>query len=201
MKNKYLFSFLLFAALFSVIQAHSFSYSFYFTAINAAIINEEEKQSLEYMTEEEKLARDYAALMGTKHNSDFFNKIAEGKQTDLDNIKDILTGKNVEDPVKNDEAGIFKTDTFKDLYARLSEEGSQNLNNALKGGAEIAELQIKDLNKYLTIVTDTDVKNNFTELKKTSEKNLKSYVNQLSQRGYGYFPKHLTSDDFNKILN
>ncbi|MCC6866474.1 MAG: DUF2202 domain-containing protein [Ignavibacteria bacterium] len=201
MKNKHLISFLLFAVFYFVITMYNFSFSFAETHLKINYINDEEKRSLEYMTQEEKLARDYASQMGTKYNSDFFNKVAAEKQDDLDKIKDILKSKNVDDPVKNDEAGIYKSDTFKDIYTRLTDSGNLNVNEAFKGGAEIAELQIKDLNKYLTSVSDKDIKDNYTELKKNAEKNLKSYVNQLSQKGIGYFPKHITADDFNKILN
>lgn len=201
MKNKCLINFLLFAGFLLFLQVNIFSFSFNASARSAAVINDEEKRSLEHITEEVKLARDFAVLMGSKHNSDFFNKIGETKQSDLDKLKDILESKNIDDPVKNDESGIYKSENFTDLYKGFTESGNTNISNALKAGAEISELQISDCNKFLNIATDQEIKDIFSLIKKNSEKNLKSYINQLSQKGIGYIPKHLTSEDFNKILN
>lgn len=76
-------------------------------------LSEEEIAGLVLMREEEKLARDVYNTLGEKWGINIFTNIAKSEQTHTDAIKVLLDRYEIEDPIKDDSAGIF---TSSELY-------------------------------------------------------------------------------------
>ncbi len=163
-------------------------------------ITDEEKQSLIYMREEEKLARDVYLKMLEKYNARVFSNISDAEQRHMSFVKDLLDTFKLDDPVKTNENGIFTNTVLSSVYNRLIEQGNLSLIDALKAGAEIEELDISDLNKELKRVTNDQIVKTYNYLKQGSENHLRAFVRNLDRRGGTYEPKYLSKTEFDEIL-
>ncbi len=164
-------------------------------------LTDDERESIIYMREEEKLARDIYTLMYTKYNIRPFRNIKQAEQTHMDLMKDLLVKYGIDDPVSSDEAGVFKNTELKDLYAILIEQGNLSLVDALKAGALIEETDIVDLDKQLKVTQNKDIKDNYDYLRYGSENHLRAFVRNLKSNGIDYLPILLPKDDYDKIIS
>jgi hypothetical protein len=119
-------------------------------------LTELEEQNILYMREEEKLARDVYLVMYDLWGVDIFANISESEQRHMDAVKNLITRYSLTDPVVDDRIGQFTNPDLKDLYDDLIEAGEVSLEEALKVGVAIEELDIADLEQALT---ETDKRN------------------------------------------
>ena len=162
-------------------------------------LTEEEKQSLIYMREEEKLARDVYLKMLDKYNVRVFNNISAAELRHMGFVKDVMDKYSVDDPVKTNDIGVFSNSTLGAEYNRLIEQGNLSLIDALKAGAEIEEMDISDINKELLKVSNKDIIDNYTYLKNGSGNHLRAFMRNITRRGSTYEPKHLSKEEFELI--
>lgn len=168
--------------------------------LSSTSLTDEERESIIYMREEEKLARDVYKMMYAKYNLRPFRNISQAEERHMELMKDLLTKYNISDPVSSDETGSFNNSTLNELYKKLIEQGNLSLINALKAGALIEEVDIKDLDKQLSITQNSDIKETYTYLRQGSENHLRAYVKNLSKQGIEYSPVELSKEEFNKII-
>ncbi len=164
-------------------------------------ITEEERQSLIYMREEEKLARDVYLKMLEKYNARVFSNISDAEYRHMAFVKDLLDTFKIEDPVKTCDIGVFTNADLSAACSRLVEQGNISLIDALKAGAEIEELDIADLDRELKKVTNDQIIKTYNYLKQGSENHLRAFMRNLDRRGGTYEPKHLSKKEFDEILN
>ena len=164
-------------------------------------LTDDERESIIYMREEEKLARDVYTLMYTKYNIRPFRNIKQAEQTHMDLMKDLMVKYGIDDPVSSDEAGVFKNTELKDLYSILVEQGNLSLVDALKAGALIEETDIVDLDKQLKVTQNKDIKDTYDYLRYGSENHLRAFVRNLKSNGIDYLPILLPKDDYDKIIS
>jgi hypothetical protein len=119
-------------------------------------LTELEEQNILFMREEEKLARDVYLVMYDLWGVDIFANISESEQRHMDAVKNLITRYSLTDPVVDDRIGQFTNPDLKDLYDDLIEAGEVSLEEALKVGVAIEELDIADLEQALT---ETDKRN------------------------------------------
>ena len=160
-----------------------------------------EVESLKFMREEEKLARDVYLSLYDVWGVPIFKNIADSEQKHTDSVANLLTKYGIEDPVKSDAIGDYTNPDFNELYHALVEYGSYNYEQALKVGTEIEELDIADLNEQLSIVKKSDIINLYNNLLKGSRNHLKSFYSLLTQAGFEYTPTHITQEEFDEIVN
>jgi len=161
----------------------------------------EQAIGLQFMREEEKLARDVYKELYAKFPLRPFLNISQSEQTHTDAIKSLLTKYNIEDPVSLDVPGIFKNSDLQELYTKLILAGGVSEVEALKVGAAIEEIDILDLEKHLTeLVNNEDIKIVYNSLKNASGNHLKAFVRNLSARGINYTPLYLDQDSYLKII-
>ncbi|HRF67447.1 MAG TPA: DUF2202 domain-containing protein [Ignavibacteria bacterium] len=163
-------------------------------------LTDDETESIKYMREEEKLARDVYAEMYTKYNIRPFRNIKKAEQTHMDLMKDLLAKYSIDDPVSSDATGSFTNSELKDLYSKLIEQGNLSLVEALKVGALIEETDIADLDKQLKITQNKDIKETYDYLRYGSENHLRAFVRNLKANGVDYTPQLLPKEDFDKII-
>lgn len=163
-------------------------------------VTDDERESIKYMREEEKLARDVYTMMYSKYSIKPFRNIKQAEQTHMDLMKDLLAKYSIDDPVISDETGSFTNSELKSLYTKLIEQGNLSLVDALKAGALIEETDIADLDKQLKITENKDIKETYDYLRFGSENHLRAFVRHLSANGVEYSPLVLAKEDFDKII-
>ncbi|NPA38235.1 MAG: DUF2202 domain-containing protein [Candidatus Nanohaloarchaeota archaeon] len=164
-------------------------------------LSEEEKESLIYMREEEKLARDVYLYLYEKWNLPIFNNIARSEQTHTDMIKMLLDKYGIEDPVVNDERGVFTNEHLQELYNQLIEQGSQSVIDALKVGATVEDVDIKDLEDALEYVDNEDIRQVYDNLMRGSRNHLRAFVGMLVAEGGEYEPQFISMEEYESIIS
>lgn len=165
-------------------------------------LNQQEKDAILYMREEEKLARDVYDSMYTKWDVNPFGNIRQSEQTHMDRMKSLITSYRLADPVtnNNDKHGVFTNTLLQIYYNELVTAGSISLTEALKAGAKIEELDIADLEERIKQTKQPDIISTYTFLKMASENHLRAFVRRLKMQGVNYEPVILNKIEFDKIM-
>ena len=164
-------------------------------------LSSEEEAALLKMREEEKLARDVYLTLRDKWQLLIFDDIAASEQNHTDQIKMLIDKYGLNDPVVDDSVGAFTQEEFSALYTDLVELGSSSIENALKVGATIEDLDINDLNHELAVTDNDDIRVVFNNLKNGSYNHMRAFVGALEAYGSSYTPQYITEDEFNTILS
>jgi len=159
-----------------------------------------EELGLAKMREEEKLARDVYQVLHDKWGHRIFSNIAQSEQRHMDAIKALLDKYSQPDPVTDTTLGVFSDPELQSLYNSLVEQGQQSLVEALKVGATIEDLDIKDLYDFLQETDNSDIKTVYQNLVKGSRNHLRSFTYQLSLNGVTYEAQFLTTEQINDII-
>lgn len=151
-------------------------------------LSDGERDSLVFMRQEEKLARDvYTYLFGV-YKTPIFRNIARSEQRHMDAIKVLLDRYNIPDPVEGMGQGEFQDPSFAELYRSFVEEGDKSLIDALNVGVQIEEDDIDQIQTALGVVDNKDITNVYLNLLKASGKHLKAFTNVLSKHGVSVGP-------------
>lgn len=165
-------------------------------------LSDAEKNSILFMREEEKLARDANLKFYEKWNLNVFDNISESEQTHMDAMLQLIEKYNLTDPVGNKGVGVFTNDSLQSLYNLLLSQGESSLVDALKAGALIEEVDIFDLKYALdNFVDNQDIEMVYENLYKASRNHLRAFVKNLKNRGIDYVPQKLTQAEFDEIIN
>lgn len=168
---------------------------------DSVLLTEEEKQGLVYMREEEKLARDLYSKLYEKWSMQIFSNISSSEQTHTNAVKDLLGLYAVADPVKVDEKGVFSNQDLQKVYNDLLAKGSVSVEEALVVGATVEDLDIADLQRYLSKTNNSNIKLVYENLMKGSRNHLRSFNSQLVSVGVKYQPSYITLGEFTDIIN
>jgi hypothetical protein len=164
-------------------------------------LSEAEMNSLIFMREEEKLARDVYKVMFTKWNMAIFSNIASSEQTHMDAILMLLNKYELVDPVGANGPGVFTNQVLQNLYNQLILQGNVSIAGAYKVGAGIEELDISDLTKAMVSVDNQDISMVYNNLTKGSRNHLRSFYKKILWIGETYTPQYLTPAAFDAIIN
>jgi len=141
---------------------------------NTLQLTELEEQNILYMREEEKLARDVYLVMYDLWGANIFANISDSEQRHMDAIKNLITRYDLTDPVV-DKIGEFTNPDLKELYDDLIEAGEVSLDEALKVGVAIEELDIADLAQALTETDKRNIERVFQNLLNGSNNHLDAF--------------------------
>ena len=165
----------------------------------AGELTAEEAASLQFMIEEEKVARDVYLYMSDLYGLKVFGNISASEQRHMDAVLFLIDGYNVVNPA-SDERGVFVNETLAQLYTDLIAQGELSLEDALKVGALIEETDIVDLNSWLEKVENANVEIVYASLLKGSTNHLRAFVRNLASLGIIYEPQVLDVDSYNAII-
>jgi hypothetical protein len=135
------------------------------------------------MREEEKLARDVYLTMYELWDAEIFANISESEQRHMDAIKSLITRYGLVDAVIDDAVGIFTNQDFEILYDKLIADGSVSLEEALKVGVRIEELDIADLELALQETSMRAVRRVFQNLLNGSYNHLSAFQRNIEASG------------------
>ncbi len=164
-------------------------------------LSDAEVEELIKMRQEEKLARDVYLTLYEKWGLRIFSNIAQSEQSHMDAVKTLLDKYGLEDPVADDVVGVYKDSTFTELYNTFVEKGNLSLVDALKVGATIEDLDIKDLEDEIAQTDNQDIRTVFQNLMKGSRNHLRSFYKLILLNGATYEPQYLSQEEFDAIVN
>ncbi len=151
------------------------------------------------MREEEKLARDVYQTLATQWQMQVFSNIADSEQTHMDQIKCLLDGYGLAD-FATEEVGSFNNEELQNLYQELITNGAVSLNDALRVGALVEEVDIRDLDATLNVTQVPEIRVVYENLRSGSEKHLQAFVGTLAQLGETYTSQILDEAAVDTIL-
>lgn len=144
----------------------------------AAELSPAEEDSLLYMREEEKVARDVYTALYDKYGLTIFSNIAFSEQKHMDAIKILLVRYNLKDPALG--PGVFTNPELQKMYDYLIAMGTNEI-EALKVGVIIENTDILDLQEGLAIrPLHKDIQRVYQNLMAGSENHLAAFESVLS---------------------
>lgn len=158
---------------------------------------------LQFMREEEKLARDvYRTLdqyWGTQ--TAVFANIAVSEQQHTDTIDALLDKYQVEDPVVQDVTGVFTNTELQALYDLLVQKGTQSMVDGLYVGALIEETDIEDIVHAIEGTDERATIIAYSNLLDGSKNHLRAFVDVIGKQGLSYDAQVLTDAEVQSILD
>jgi len=171
-------------------------------ALSDTELSTSELEGITFMREEEKLARDVYIQLADLWNMNIFSNISRSEDTHMEAVKTLIDLFGYEDPVQDNEVGIFTDQVLQDLHNELMVSGSISLAEALLVGGAIEEIDILDLQKYLDQTSNSAVIEVYENLLRGSIKHLNSFVsNYERQTGETYQPQFLTQEEYQELIS
>ena len=162
-------------------------------------LSEAEKQSIQNMREEEKLAHDVYLDLYEKWKLPIFSNISNAETRHFNAIGYLIENFELNDP-SLESVGKFQNQELQHLYDSLTYKGSQSLIAALQVGAFIEEVDIIDLQESLENTTNEIIQNTYENLLRASGNHLRAFTGQLAYRNKPYTPSVLDSGSYQKII-
>lgn len=170
-------------------------------AVQAAALDPYEIASLQYVREEEKLARDTYLTLYSIWGSSIFQTIAASEQNHMDAVLGLLDKYNIDDPA-SPIIGVFQNEFLKTKYFELVALGEQSLVDALLVGCLVEEIDLIDLKTRSSQIDNRDILSVFQTLMNGSENHLRAYVARYeSLTGGTYTPVLLDQNTYQQIIN
>ncbi len=164
-------------------------------------LSEEERNSILFMREEEKVARDAYIKLFEKWNQPVFDNISASEETHMGAILQLIDKYKLTDPVGANGVGVFVNTNLQALYDALLLQGETSQVEGLKVGALIEEVDIIDLQNALsTFVDNQDIKMVYENLMRGSRNHLRAFVKNLKNQGITYVPQRLSQEVFDAII-
>jgi len=160
-----------------------------------------ESEGIIFMREEEKLARDVYSKLYEKWGTNTFNNIGSSEQTHMDAMKTLIDRYGLNDPAQSSEMGKFANQKLQQLFDELIEQGSKSEIESLKVGAAIEEIDILDLEEYISQTDKSDILIVYESLVKGSRNHLRSFVSVMKKRGITYEPQYLAYTLYKDIIS
>jgi hypothetical protein len=145
----------------------------------APTLSAQEALDLQFMREEEKLARDVYVVMYQKWGMAIFNNISASEQQHMDAIATLLVRYQVADPAAGKGTGEFTNPDLQALYNDLVARGSQSKVEAMNVGVVIEEKDICDLEERLGRTTRSDIRQVYQNLMSASQNHLNAFNTAL----------------------
>ena len=165
-------------------------------------LTDKEIQGLLFMREEEKLAHDVYIVFFEKYNRRIFKNIARSEQKHTNAVLRLINRYELTDPVSTNDIGVFVNQDLQDLYDALIAKGNNSLIDALAVGAEIEEVDILDLKRWMAdIVENDDLLFVYNNLLRGSRNHLRAFNRNLENLNIVYVPQHLDQADYDLIVN
>ncbi len=163
-------------------------------------LSQAETDALLLMREEELLARDVYTRLYTVYSMPVFKNISKSEQQHSDVILSLLNRYNLADPAANHQPGIFVNQDLQALYTALVAQGEISRIEALKVGATIEDLDIRDLMDLVEEADNQDILMVFANLTKGSRNHLRSFSKLLLRSGITYVPQYISPELYQWII-
>lgn len=148
-----------------------------------AILTETEQSNLQFMREEEKLARDVYTHLHSIWGSAVFSSIAVAEQRHMDAVLKQLNTYGIADPAEGNSAGVFLNSTLQQLYDDLVVQGEVSEVFAMQVGITIEETDIADLDVAISATNQSSLLKLYSNLRRGSLNHLSAFSNNYAALG------------------
>ncbi|AZV46087.1 hypothetical protein C3L23_02005 [Nautilia sp. PV-1] len=131
--------------------------AFLMLAVNLFALTPKEKHALNYMYQEEKLARDVYFELGKMYPDLRVFNIYRSEIMHENSVANVMKHYGLPLPVRGDKVGKFVNPELQKLYDELIAKGKKSLKDALEVGIMVEVTDVNDLNKYLYNAVSPDV--------------------------------------------
>ncbi|MEJ2320934.1 MAG: DUF2202 domain-containing protein [Gammaproteobacteria bacterium] len=167
-----------------------------------SILDYTEEQSLLFMREEEKLARDVYLTFYEQWEKPVFANIADSEQTHTDAVADKIEKYGLLDPVVDDSIGAFINSFLLEKFYELVAKGQFSELEALMVGAFLEELDIIDLQEAIEETDESDIIELYSNLMRGSRNHLRAFVELIEEvTGEEYSAQLLDQEVVDAILS
>ncbi|EIJ33577.1 DUF2202 domain-containing protein [Thiothrix nivea] len=163
-------------------------------------LSSDERTALQFMREEEKLARDVYLSLYSLWRLPVFSNIAASEQRHTEAVQGLLQTYGIPDPVTTDRVGTFTNPELTSLYADLVARGRQSAYDALQVGALIEETDITDLQNALSKTAQPDIARVYSNLMQASHRHLRAFTGQLQSRSGAYAAQVMQQTEVDAII-
>ena len=169
---------------------------------NQSVLTQTEIANLQFMREEEKLARDVYLTLDQYwgNQTRVFANIAVSEESHTSTIDYLLDKYNIEDPVISNEVGVFTNQELQELYHTLVEQGSASFIDGLYVGALIEEVDMEDIVAAINATDERAMILAYSNLLDGSKDHLRAFVNVIESQGLVYEAQVLDADEVRLIL-
>ena len=167
---------------------------------NLIPLTQSEIDDLNFLREEEKLARDVYLFSYNKYQSEIFNSISQSEQKHMDSVLKLMNKYGIPDSAAT-EIGVFNNSNLQSLYIALTTQSDISVIEALKVGATIEDLDINDIDDFIINTTKSDLLKVYDNLTCGSKNHIRSYTSQLTINGLTYIPQFISIEYYNIILS
>lgn len=158
-----------------------------------------DEADLVFMRQEEKLAGDVYAALYDAWGLQIFANIERSELHHQAQVAAMLEQLAIEDPVATMAQGTFANADIQALYDELVARGSTSVEEALRVGALIEELDISDLRARSSEVAEIDAL--YSRLEAASQNHLRAFVRNLDRIGVEYEPEILDVAEYEEIVS
>lgn len=163
------------------------------------VITTTEKNDLHFMYEEEKLARDTYIYLYQKWNLQQFGNIQNSEQSHMNAVENLLIKYNITYPKLAQ--GQFQNQDLQNMYNQLIAQGNVSNNEALKVGATIEDVDIKDLKTIGASTQNSLILNVYSNLMCGSRNHMRAFSSALKILGVTYTPLYISQIEYEAIIN
>jgi hypothetical protein len=168
------------------------------------IINDElsmqEVEDLQFLKEEEKLARDVYLFSYDLYQYNVFNNISKSEQSHMDQVSLILDKYEIQD-LSYDERGKFNNQVLQKLYDNLVSQSSISLEEAIRVGATIEDLDINDIDGFIVDTDHDDIAAMYEVLNCGSRNHMRAFSKNLTNLGKEYEPQFISLEKYILIID
>lgn len=165
----------------------------------ATELSDIERADLQLMREEEKVARDVYAQLYSRWNIMPFGNIKGSEQAHMDMVGLLLERYAVRDLTHGLPVGRFGMPHMQALYDQLMMQGLCSLEDSIRVGLHIEELDIADLRLTRSHTSNPDILQVYAELERGSRNHLRAFYRWKQSLDVSYEPTHLSPADFENI--
>ena len=161
----------------------------------------DEATRLVFMREEEKFARDVYRKLYEIWRIPMFANIALSEQRHFDALGVLIQRYQLPDPAFEKADGEFTDSRLSVLYRDLVDKGQTSPAAALRIGATIEDLDIRDLGEAIRRTDNEDLKIVYGNLQRGSRNHLRAFVGQLEAVGEYYAAQYMDPSEMEAVLS
>lgn len=165
------------------------------------VLSAEQADTLVYMREEEKMARDVYIELYDLWGDMIFRNISWSEQRHMNSLLTKLNMYGIPDPVVDDSVGVFSNKELQKLYDQLLIRGAFSFEEALQVGVYVEEIDIRDLRLAIAEATDTPLIKTYENLLTGARIHLRAFVSRLRAMGIDYVAQELSQTDVDSITS
>ena len=161
----------------------------------------DEIADLQFMREEEKLARDVYLVLHDAWGVQVFANISRSEQTHTDAVAGMIELLGLEDPVVDDTVGVFVDPELAELYDEMVTQGLNSSVDALHAGATIEEVDMIDIQAAVDRADIPGIIGLYESLLCGSRNHLRAFTSHLEDAGYPYVAQFLDPAEVEAIVS